>query len=55
MLFRMMVVLPLHADNIGSITEQRGVGQVLRDQPYDTDLGFDIEQMDDVGHRAHGH
>ena len=48
MLFRMMVGLPLHADNIGSITEQRGVGQVLRDQPYDTDLGFDIEQMDDV-------
>ena len=47
MLFRMMVVLPLHAD-IGSITEQRGVGQVLRDQPYDTDLGFNIEQMDDV-------
>ena len=47
MLFRMMVVLPLHAD-IGSITEQRGVGQVLRDKPYDTDLGFDIEQMDDV-------
>ena len=44
----MMVGLPLHADNIGSITEQRGVGQVLRDQPYDTDLGFDIEQMDDV-------
>jgi hypothetical protein len=44
----MMVVLPLHADNIGNITEQRGVGQVLRDQPYDTDLGFDIEQMDDV-------
>jgi len=34
-LFRMMVVLPLHAD-IGSITELRGVGQVLRDQPYDT-------------------
>lgn len=47
MLFRMMVVLPLHAD-IGSITELRGVGQVLRDKPYNTDLGFDIEQMDDV-------
>lgn len=46
-LFRMMVALPLHAD-IGSITELRGVGQVLRDKPYDTDLGFDIEQMDDV-------
>ena len=44
----MMVVLPLHADNIGSITEQRGVGQVLRDKPYETDLGFDIEQMDNV-------
>ena len=47
MLFRMMVVLPLHAD-IGSITELRGVGQVLRDKPYDTTLNFDIEQMDDV-------
>lgn len=47
MLFRMMVVLPLHAD-IGSITEIRGVGQVLRDKPYDTALNFDIEQMDDV-------
>ena len=46
-LFRMMVGLPLHAD-IGSITELRGVGQVLRDKPYETDLGFDIEQMDDV-------
>ncbi len=43
----MMVGLPLHAD-IGSITELRGVGQVLRDKPYETDLGFDIEQMDDV-------
>ena len=43
----MMVGLPLHAD-IGSITELRGVGQVLRDKPYNTDLGFDIEQMDDV-------
>jgi len=39
----MMVGLPLHADNIGSITEQRGVGQVLRDKPYETDLGFDME------------
>jgi hypothetical protein len=46
-LFRMMVVLPLHAD-IGSITELRGVGQVVRDKPYDTSLDFDIEQMDDV-------
>ena len=44
----MMVVLPLHADNIGGITELRGVGQVLRDKPYDTSLDFEIEQMDDV-------
>ena len=43
----MMVVLPLHAD-IGSITELRGVGQVLRDKPYDTSIDFEIEQMDDV-------
>jgi len=47
-LFRMMVVLPLHADNIGGITESRGVGQVLRDKPYNTSLDFEIEQMDDV-------
>ena len=47
-LFRMMVVLPLHADSIGDITELRGVGQVLRDKPYDTSLDFDIEQNDDV-------
>ena len=47
MLFRMMVVLPLHAD-IGSITELRGVGQVLRDKPYNTSIDFEIEQMDDV-------
>ena len=44
----MMVVLPLHADSIGDITELRGVGQVLRDKPYDTSLDFDIEQNDDV-------
>lgn len=47
-LFKMMVVPPLHADSIGDITELRGVGQVIRDKPYVTDLGFNIEQMDDV-------
>ena len=44
----MMVVLPLHADSIGDITELRGVGQVVRDDTYSAELDFEIEQMDNV-------
>jgi len=43
-----MVVLPLHADNIGDITELKGYGQILRDQPYPAVLDFDINSYDDV-------
>jgi hypothetical protein len=46
-LFRMMVVLPLHAD-IGSITELRGQGAVIRDDTFPATLEQDIQQMDDV-------
>ena len=44
----MMVAPPLHADNIGDITELRGIGAVLRDDTYTAEVGFDIQQMDDV-------
>ncbi len=47
-LFRMMVVPPLHADTIGDITNLRGYGQVLRDLPYEAVLNFDINSYDDV-------
>ena len=46
-LFKMMVVLPLHAD-IGEITELKGNGAVLRDEPLPAFLEQDIKQMDDV-------
>ena len=46
-LFKMMVVLPLHAD-IGSITELRGQGAVIRDDTLPATLEQDIQQMDDV-------
>ena len=46
-LFKMMVVLPLHAD-IGEITELMGNGAVLRDEPLPAFLEQDIQQMDDV-------
>ena len=44
----MMVAPPLHADNIGDITELRGIGAVLRDDTYTAEVGLDIQQMDDV-------
>ena len=44
----MMVAPPLHADNIGDITELRGVGAVIRDDTFTPEVGFDIQQMDDV-------
>jgi len=47
-LFRMMVVLPLHADSIGDITEVRGYGQVFRDEPYPAVLDLDLYSYDDV-------
>lgn len=51
-LFRVMVVHPLHADAIGDITELKGYGQVLRDEPYPAVLDFDINSYDDVRTRA---
>jgi hypothetical protein len=48
----MTVVLPLHADSIGDITELRGYGQVLRDAPYPAVLDFGINSYDDVQTRA---
>ena len=44
----MMVAPPLHADNIGDITELRGIGAILRDDTYTAEVGFDIQQLDDV-------
>ena len=43
-----MVAPPLHADNIGDITELRGNGAVLRGDTFTAEVGFDILQMDDV-------
>jgi hypothetical protein len=43
-----MVGHPLHADAIGDITELRGYGQILRDEPYPAVLDFDINSYDDV-------
>jgi len=48
-LFSLMVVQPLHANNnIGDITELRGAGQVVRDEPFPATLDFDINSYDDV-------
>ena len=46
-LFSLMVVHPLLAD-IGSITELRGQGAVIRDDTFPATLEQDIQQMDDV-------
>lgn len=43
-----MVVQPLLADNIGDITELRGAGQVVRNEPFPATLDFDINSYDDV-------
>ncbi len=48
----MIVVLPLHADTIGDITELKGYGQILRDEPYAATLDFNINSDDDVRTRA---
>ena len=48
----MMVVQPLHANTIGDITELRGYGQILRDEPYPAVLNFNINSYDDVRTRA---
>ena len=48
----MMVGPPLHADTIGDITELRGYGQILRDEPFPAVLDFDINSYDDVRTRA---
>ena len=51
-LFKMMVVHPLHADTIGDISELKGFGQIVRDQPYPAVLDFAIESYDNVQTRA---
>ncbi len=51
-LFKATVLLQLHAEPIGDITELRGYGQVTRDQPYPASLDFDINSYDDVETRA---
>jgi hypothetical protein len=48
----MMVVQPLHAEPIGDISELKGYGQILRDEPYPAVLDFDINSYDDVRTRA---
>jgi hypothetical protein len=48
----MMVVHPLHADSIGDISELKGFGQIVRDQPYPAILDFNIESYDNVQTRA---
>ena len=47
-LFKMTAVQPLHADSIGDITELQGFGRVVRDQPYNAELDFDINSLDNV-------
>ena len=51
-LCKMMVVHPLHADTIGDISELKGFGQIVRDQPYPAVLDFAIESYDNVQTRA---
>ena len=46
--FKMMVALPLHALDIGEISELKGNAQVVRDKPYVAELKFGIEQNDNV-------
>ena len=48
----MMALQPLHADTIGDITELKGYGQILRDEPYAATLDFNINSYDDVRTRA---
>ena len=43
-----MVVLPLHALDIGAISELKGNAQIVRDKPYVAELEFGIEQNDNV-------
>ena len=43
-----MVAQALHADTIGDITELQGFGRVVRDQPYNAELNFDINSLDNV-------
>jgi len=47
-LCKVMVGQPLHADTIGDITELQGFGRVVRDQPYNAELDFDINSLDNV-------
>ena len=50
--YKVTVGLLLHASSIGDITELRGYGQILRDEPYPAVLNFDINSYDDVQTRA---
>ena len=34
--------------NIGSVTEFKGTGRIVRDKPYDAALSFGIESYDNV-------
>ena len=51
-LYKATVLLQLHAETIGDITELKGFGQIVRDQPYPAMLDFDIESYDNVQTRA---
>ena len=51
-LYKATVLLQLHAEPIGDITELKGFGQIVRDQPYPAMLDFDIESYDNVQTRA---
>ena len=37
---------PLLAEPIGDVSELNGKGQIVRDQPYDAELNFAIQQED---------
>ena len=50
--YKVTVGLLLHASSIGDITELKGYGQILRDEPYPAVLNFDINSFDDVQTRA---
>ena len=46
--FKATVVPPLHALDIGEISELRGNARVVRDKPYLAELDFGIEQNDNI-------
>tara|TARA_R100000406_G_scaffold88996_1_gene74735 strand:- start:869 stop:1963 length:1095 start_codon:yes stop_codon:yes gene_type:complete len=47
-LYSLILALPLHANTIGDITELKGNGRIVRDEPFAAVLDFDINSYDNV-------